>query len=356
MQKIFKNANLVDIENGSVELVDLYVENGIIKDIQNADSDRQERADIIDLNGDFVLPPFVNAFCHSFNAFEKNYGCLDGIDAEMSKYVQYLMIVKNVLAGATFNDLSEKNGFACVLLDCIDERSEQELSELVSLVAQDKSRLFIDAGRTLEELGTIDMQYKKPLSQVLEDFGFLDRAPTIVGGNCFEKDDLELFSQYDCSFCLTPSADGKSGIRPTNLVSLKSKDFCVGIGSGSSFEIDFFAFMRQIIMTQRGLFEDESCIDEKDVFQMATTGGTKMLGIENYGVKKGSLANFIVVSGGRSLYQNPLKTLVWEKSKRDVLMTVFKGEILQKNGEIFMKNLPKYDTIISEIQQRLRRN
>ena len=32
MQKIFKNANLVDIENGSVELVDLYVENGIIKD------------------------------------------------------------------------------------------------------------------------------------------------------------------------------------------------------------------------------------------------------------------------------------------------------------------------------------
>ena len=85
MQKIFKNANLVDIENGSVELVDLYVENGIIKDIQNADSDRQERADIIDLSGDFVLPPFVNAFCHSFNAFEKNYGCLDGIDAEMAK-------------------------------------------------------------------------------------------------------------------------------------------------------------------------------------------------------------------------------------------------------------------------------
>ena len=37
-------------------------------------------------------------------------------------------------------------------------------------------------------------------------------------------------------------------------------------------------------------------------------------------------------------------------------MTVAKGEILQENGKILMKNLPQYDKIINGIQQKLRRN
>lgn len=357
MQKLFKNAKLVDIKNGEINFVDILVENNIIKDIQKVGvlSNQKENIDIIDLQGGYVLPPFVNVFCHSVDAFQKNYGEINQFDSDFVSLVRKLMEMKNVLAGAIYNDASSKNEFGCEYIEKIEEKSEQELSEIVSVVAKNQNKLFIEVGKTLEELGTVDLQYKKSLPQVLEDFGFLDREPVIVGGNCFEKDDFELFSQYNCSFCLTPSDDGKSGVRPTNFISLQSKDFCVGLGSGKSFEIDFFAFMRQLIMTQRGLFEDACCIEEKDAFEVATYCGAKILGIEKYGVEKGNIANFIVVSGGKSLQDNVLKTLVWEKSKKDVLMTVANGEILQKNGEILMKNMPSYDTIISEILQRLRR-
>ncbi len=357
MQKLFKNANLVDVKNGQVNAVDILIENNTIKDIKNLGelSNQKGGIETFDLQGGYVLPPFVNVFCHSIDAFQKNYEEINQFDCNIVNLVQKLMTIKNIFAGAIYNDVAAKNEFNCVFVDKFEEKSEQELSEIVSTVAKNQNKLFIEAGKTLEELGTVDLLYKKSLPQVLEDFGYLDREPVIVGGNCFEKDDFELFSQYDCSFCLTPSDDGKSGVRPTNFISLQSKDFCVGLGSGKSFEIDFFAFMRQLIMTQRGLFENADCIEEKEVFEVATYNGAKILGLEKYGVEKGKFANFIVVSGGKSLYDDVLKTLVWEKSKKDVFMTVHNGEILQKNGKILMKNMPDYDTIINEILQILRR-
>jgi hypothetical protein len=42
-----------------------------------------------------------------------------------------------------------------------------------------------------------------------------------------------------------------------------------------------------------------------------------------------------VVEKGETLYQNPLKDIVYGKSKKDVKMTVAKGEILQENGKIY---------------------
>ena len=63
----------------------------------------------------------------------------------------------------------------------------------------------------------------------------------------------------------------------------------------------------------------------------------------------------MVIKNAKSLYDDIFKTLVWEKSKRDVVMTVLNGKILQKNGQILMKNCGDYDTIIMDIQEKLRR-
>ncbi len=409
MQKLFKNANVVDLFSGDVVLCDLFVKGGKFVKISKTSPNSKISAsskqscckggmieasvsdEVIDLKGNFVLPPFVNVFCNSKTAFMKSYLNFDEEEQEANSEIatqnlvniQMLMKIKNVLAGAICNDVSicaddkgcenvlkadneeivqnakfscVSNEFNSVSLENISEKTEQELANLTDFVAKNEANLFLRCGRTLEELGTIDLQYKKSLPHVLEDFGFLDRKAAIVGGNCFEKDDLELFSQYDCAFCVTPSDDGKSGIRPTNLMSLKAKDFLVGMGSGDSFEIDFFAFMRQIIMTQRELFEQVDVIDEKDTFQIATYAGAQILRIDDFGICEGNSANFIVVAKTPTLYSSALKTLVWEKSKKDVLMTIFDGEILQKNGEIFMKNVSSCDTIIMEIKQQIRRN
>ena len=360
MQRLFKNANIVNLKTGACDEKDIFVRDGkFIKISNDIPSNNFEKDEIIDLEGNFVFSPFVNSFCDSVMAFEKC--CSQDCDKKLLSDVQNLMQVKNLLAGALACDFSildasgktkyDDKDFA--LLQDVDLKSDSELEDFSNRVAKDKSRVFVRAGLSLDELGTADLQHKKSLPRVLEDFGILDRSPTIVGGNCFEKDDLELFSQYDCKFCVTPSADGRFGRRPVNLLSLKNKDFCIGLGSGESFEVDFFAFMRQMLMSQRGMFEDENCLTEQDVVEIATNSA--LLG-ENFAIEEGKNANFIVVKAGFSLYTNALKTLVWEKSKRDIIMTVKNGEILQKSGKILMKNLPEYDKIMLDLQQRLRRN
>lgn len=354
MQTLFKNGNLVDFEQNIAKKCHILVENGILKKIEYGEDCHISAEEEVNLENCFVLPPFVNSFCDSFDAYEKTYG--KEINRDISSSILELMFVKNTLAGAIYNDISGDDKFQSVLLDEIELKTDLELSDIVEDVAKNKKRLFVKCGQNLQELGTIDLQYKKSLPEVLEDFGILDRESVIVGGNCFEKDDLELFSQYDCAFCLTVAEDGKLGRRPTNLLTLKNKDICVSMGSGSSFEIDFFAFMRQLIMTQRGLFENVDCVNEQDAFEIVTTGGAKVLKLEKYGVEEGNFANFIVVDNEISLYDNILKSLVWEKSKKDIKMTVLNGQIIQKNGEILMKNGQQCDKIKTTIQRLTRRN
>ena len=83
------------------------------------------------------------------------------------------------------------------------------------------------------------------------------------------------------------------------------------------------------------------------MLKIATNGAA--LGFENK-IKVGENATFSVICSRESLYDNVLKTLVWERSKNDVVMSVKNGEVLQKNGEIFMKNMPSYATIISGLK------
>ena len=153
-------------------------------------------------------------------------------------------------------------------------------------------------------------------------------------------------------FCITPHEDGKFGRRATNLLQLRDR-FCVGIGSGFSFEIDFFGYMRQILMTQRAMFEDQSVISEQEVLKMATSNGIEILQGKRNQLEIGGVANFMVVKKGVSFYDDIFSTLVWEKSKKDVVMTVLNGEIVQKNGEILMNNLPSYDKMLMKIIEKL---
>ena len=361
-QKLFKNALLVDVQNATFDKVDILVDGEkIVKIAPKIEGDFSQ---VEDLSNNFVMPSFVNAFCNSdevllatynleadkqINVSEtlassfKIYGG-EGAKGETFMPLNNFMMMKfkNYLAGAVYiNDFGKFNlenlNNKFVLLEQIENYSETELDLFCEKFHKDFPVPFFMIGKTLEELGTIDKMYKKSLPRVLEDFGFLDFQPAIVGGNCFEKDELELLKEYDCLFVVTPFEDGKLGIRPTNLFRLKSMGFLIGLGSGSTLEIDFFEYVRLMLMQMRSMFEREDVFSEKDALNIALMGKLRLF--------EGDDATFIVVKNDNSLYDDILKTLVWEKNNSDVLMTVDSGEIVQKNGEIAIQDVPSYDKI-----------
>lgn len=360
MKKLFKNANILNVQTGDVLKADILVDGKIFSKIEPSICDTD--AEVFDLENNFVLPPFTNLFCDGKKAIETNY-----VKEADENLANVLMFIKNIFAGAVFvnTPLNENNLFVTNL----SEKSDKQLDEISSKCSQ--KRAYICAGQTLDELGYFDKLYKKPLSQTLEDFGLLDHECVIVGGNCFDKDDFETFSQYNCDFCILPNEDARVGRRPTNIIQLFQKDIKVGLGSGVSSEIDFFSFMRQILSSMRVIFEDENILSEKDALKMATLDSTKIFNKSDktFDIKEGELASFIVVKTNKSLYDDAIKSLVYEKSKRDILMTISNGMIFQKDGklsgdvlrsllgnwlkndEIFMQNYVDYDKIIEKLKE-----
>lgn len=352
MQVLFKNCNIINLEDSTVTLSDILVENGHIKAVEEVGRMFLDKENEVDIQGNFVMQPFYNAYCNSKSAVEENYGLEFISDTNLDAI---LLQSKNVLSGVAFlNDISNKTSENCYL-EKIDLLTDKDLDDVCMNVSQKKQKLFIKVGQTLDELGSIDKNFNKSVSRVLEDFGLLDKNPIIIGGNCLEKDELQLLSEFDCKFVITPFEDGKNGRRPTNLITLKTLGFEVGIGSGNSTEIDFFAYMRQILMNMRGMFEECDVLTEQEVLQMATVNGAKILSKEVCSFKVGQPADFVVIKKEDSLYDDIFKTLVWEKSKKDVLMTIVDGKICQKNGEILMKNVGSYDKIRQDIKLTTRR-
>ena len=312
---LFSNAELVDIEHDTSHLVDILVCDGKVVEINECGSKTYENVQEYNLDGDYVLPCFYDAYRDNSKLFGNN------VDEKILPVYRELMSLKDVLSGVcTFYD--KFSGFC---IENFEDFEEENLNEISNLAAMTNNQIALKVGQDLDTLGQVYKKYGKDPAFVLEDFGILDRLWRLVGGNCLEKDDLETFLKYGNFFVVCPQDDAQNGRRPANLKTLSHMGFELFIGSGSAFEIDFFAYMRQILNTQWGLLEDKDFITEKDVLLMATAKVPTL--------QVGSNASFIVLRRSHpSLYPNLLKEIVWGFSKADVEMTVFNGNILQKDG------------------------
>lgn len=342
MLRLFKNAFILNLN----KKYDILVEDDRIKSIKNEINGKFD--DIVDLNGNIVMPPFVNPYLKSVLAFRNSYLGSDLSESE-EEFVRQFIYAKNYLAGVCFWQDFEVEG---LLLEDLMDKSEKELGQYCADSCRRK--LFIKTGQSLQELGEINSKYKLLPSEVLEDFGLLDHKACIVGGNCFEKDELVLFSDYDSSFVLLPYDDGRSGRRFANLLVLKNLEKPIGIASGHYAQVDYFSYMRQLIMHNQIVMEEQGLVTEKDLVWMSTYGGAEILGLD-IELKEGNFANFIVINDSFALENDIYKRLVWEKSKSDIIMTVKNGKIMQKNGQFIMESGLDYAKILNVIKQLTRR-
>lgn len=312
---IFKNCNLLNLKLGKTNLVDIQVEGDKIEKIGKI------KGDGVDLEGKIVMPGFANCYHNYERASINSYGkMIDEKDLH----------AKNICSGVCFDYYDTKN---ITFLEDIDKLSEKMFENVCFNL---KGKVFIKFGQNLNEMGNINAIYKQLPSEVLEDFGILDKNAVIVGGNCFEKDELELLGAYNTSFVLLPNDDARSGRRFLNINILNRLNISYGLGSGEYAEVDFFAFMRELLSFNSFVMENSSLMSEQEALLHATLIGAKTLGFDGE-IKKGNYANFVVLSG-KTNYDDIFKSIVYGMSKQNVYMTVKNGKILQQNGVFAMEN------------------
>ncbi len=316
MRILIKNANILSFSKEKFEKKDVLVDgNEIVKISNNIDTSCGR---VIDATGNILMPAFANLYFNAERAIKNSYGKINADE----------FFKNSALAGVCFGKELDSS-----YLENIASFSEKQLDEICLNL---KSPVYVKIGQNLEEMGEINALSKKMPSEYLEDFGILDKKTFIIGGNCFEKDEIELFSNYNVSFILLPSDDARSGRRFANINTLKKYEISFGLGSGEFAEINFFEMMRQILSYNSFVMENSSLMTAKEILEIATIKGAEMLG-ENGEVKEKNKANFLIVKRDER-YINPFNEIVFGKNNNDILFTIKNGKILQENGVFVMEN------------------
>ncbi len=358
MKIVIKNAIIVTmnqnndiINNGQVE-----IDNNTITYVGN---NREVKGEIIDAQGNIIMPGFVNTHCHLAMTLFRGYGENSNFKNWWLDYMRPLeekLEVGDCYYGATLGILELiKNGVTTVAdfylhydetaravvdtgiranigIGAITGREvlsedflNNELNKISlchrikpilyahSLYSCDESQFLelnkfaqkynliksTHASETLMEVGTIYNKYNKTPIALLESYGFFD-SPCILA-HCVhcDKEDIEIMKQYDISVATNPSSNLilGSGIAP--LYSFIKNNINVSIGTdgaASNNNLNMFKEMYLADNLQAGVLNQAQAVTTIDALKMATIRGAIALGYNNLGrIDNGFLADIIMI-------------------------------------------------------------
>jgi 5-methylthioadenosine/S-adenosylhomocysteine deaminase len=192
--------------------------------------------------------------------------------------------------------------------------------------------------------------------QYLNDHGILKTRPLLAHCIHVDEADLETLKQTETRVAHCPKSNAKLGHGVAPLRKMIEKRIAVGLGSDSVASnnlCDLLEEARFALLLARADAEDETGeLDENaapgnrrlnadTVFQTATLGGASALGLEGQvgELREGLQADFAVIAlnGPHQIPSyDPVSTLIFASSGRDVRLTVVAGREVYCEGRITM--------------------
>lgn len=362
MKKIIKNVIIVTmnkdndvIRNGQIE-----IEDNLITYVGTV---REMTGEVIEGNGNIIMPGFINTHCHLAMTLFRGYGENSNFTNWWLDYMRPLedkLQPEDCYYGATLGILELlKNGVTTVAdfylhneetadavvdtgirasigVGAITGRevlSEEWLDEEVAKISKsplikpilyahsvyscDESQFAelnkyavkheliksTHASETLREVGLTDSKYQMTPIALLESYGFFD-TPSIIA-HCVhcDRDDIEIMSNYPITVASNPSSNLilGSGIAP--LYSYVKNNINVSLGTdgaASNNNLNMFKEMYLADNLQAGVLNQAQAITTIDALKMATIRGAKGLGYTNLGrLEAGYLADMIMIDVSR---------------------------------------------------------
>lgn len=358
MKKIIKNAIVVTLDkddtiirNGQVEIEDNI--------ITYVGQNREMSGEIIDAEGNIVMPGLINTHCHLAMTLFRGYGensnfrnwwvdYMRPLEAKLEKgdcyygatlgimellkngvttvadfYLNYEETAKavadtgiraNIGVGAitgqevlsqeylseeikkiSISPLIKPILYAHSLYSC-DESQFAELNKFAKTHNLIKST---HVSETLFEVGNIYNKSGLTPIALLENYGFFDSPCLLAHCVHCDKDDIEIMKNYDITVATNPSSNLilGSGIAP--LYSFIKNNINVSIGTdgaASNNNLNMFKEMYLADNLQAGVLNQAQAITTVDALKMATVRGALALGYDNLGrLQEGYLADIIMI-------------------------------------------------------------
>lgn len=168
----------------------------------------------------------------------------------------------------------------------------------------------------------------------------LDEATSAAHAVWVSEAEVQMLHRSGAQVVHNPSSNQILASGVANVVRLVAAGVPVALGGdgpASNDSMDMFAEMKTAVLMQRVHRLDPLALSAADAFVLCTEGGARVLGVPRLGrLQSGFLADIVAVECRRNpsltpLY-DPVESLVYHASGRDVVLTLVNGRIVYDHG------------------------
>ena len=231
--------------------------------------------------------------------------------------------------------------------------------------AAEEALLRAGKGLFADALSTRGIQFSVPgISpiQYLERHGILNTKPLLAHCIRVDEADIETLKNTGARVAHCPKSNAKLGHGRAPFASFLKHRIQVGIGSdsvASNNSCDILEETRFAVLLARSDEDGRRRVpDSNDALRVATLGGAEVLGLEGQAgeLVAGRQADFAVVSlaGAHQLPSyDPVSTLIFTSSGRDVVLTVVAGREVFREGRVVTVDEERLRARMNEIESKL---
>jgi 5-methylthioadenosine/S-adenosylhomocysteine deaminase len=239
--------------------------------------------------------------------------------------------------------------------------SPRTLQQAKKLAVETGVPFFIHVAETREEVEIISQRHGVTPVAHLANNGILDRHTVCVHGIWLTPADLDLLGQTGTGVAICPSSHMKLASGIAQIREFVQRRIPVGIGTdgcASNNTLDLFREMDLFAKLQKTSRLDPTFLSASETLAFATSGGAKLLGLENDlgSLAPGMKADLVIVDLNRphlTPCYHGASHLVYAARGADVRDVVIDGQLVMAGGEILTIDLRETLTRVRELAAKV---
>ena len=221
--------------------------------------------------------------------------------------------------------------------------------QIKQFAEQNNLSIHIHISETKKEVDDCLKKYKMRPVEYLNKIGFLNSNVVLAHSIWLSDKEIKILKNRNCSVVYNPCSNMKlaSGIFPYQKFQNNGVNICLGTdGSASNNNLDLFEEMKFGALLQKISGMNPAIAPALEIFNTATKNGAKALKINSGEIKKGKLADLILINLNEiylTSKNNLISKMVYSCSGNCVSDVICDGKILMRNGKIDPAPIPKYN-------------
>lgn len=220
--------------------------------------------------------------------------------------------------------------------------SEELLKEVREKADKMDLKIHIHVSETEFEVQQVTEAHGSRPFEYLDEIGFLGDDVIAAHAVWLSDREIEIIRDNEVNLSHNPTSNMKlaSGISPVSKLIDAGVNVSLGTdGAASNNNMDMIEEMKIAALLQKVDTMDSTVLPAQKVFEMATIGGAKALGLQDEigTIETGKKADMIILdmnTAHLSPFRHPLSHLVYAANGSDVDTVICNGEILMQNREL----------------------